>query len=128
MTLNRPLWILSTTQRAVPWVEDFLNVEGGGGIYFSSPSQLSAHTSQTSPDTMEVTERAFRDWNSLSARDREDLGLAVSRLSASLSRTDMLAAQDRVLDVSIALEILYRLDHNAITYKLSTRAGATDFG
>lgn len=131
VTLNRPLWILSTTQRAVPWVEDFLNVEGGGGTYFSSPSQLSAHTSQTSPDTMEVTERAFRDWNSLSARDREDLGLAVSRLSASLSRTDMLAAQDRVLDVSIALEILYRLDHNAITYKLSTRAGwylGNDFG
>ena len=34
-----------------------------------------------------------------------------------------LAVDDRVLDVSIALEILYSLDSLEITHKLSTRAG-----
>ena len=40
-------------------------------------------------------------------------------------------ATHRVLDVSIALEILYQLGHLEITYKLSTKAGwylGNDFG
>lgn len=124
VTLNRPLWILSSTQRAAPWVEDFLNVEGGGGSFFSAPNQLESRTfSEASPETVKITERAFRVWDTLSISDREVLALAISRLSESLSRTGMLTAQDRVLDVSIALEILYGLDHQEITYKLSTRAG-----
>ena len=130
VTLNLPLWVLLNTQRADPWVEDFLNVEGGGASLFAAPSHLNS-CSEASRDAKEITERAFRNWNSLSSADREDLALAVSRLSASLSRADLLAAQDRVLDVSIALEILYRLDHQEITYKLSTRAGwylGNDFG
>ena len=132
VTLNRPLWILSNTLRADPWVENFLNVEGGGGSLFSSPSHLESQTfPEASPETVEITERAFRDWDTLPRSGREVLALAISRLSESLSRTGMLAGQDRVLDISIALEILYQLGHLEITYKLSTRAGwylENDFG
>ena len=124
VTLQRPLWILFNTHRAEPWVEDFLNVEGGGGSFFPSPTQLEPHTfPEATPETTEITERAFRQWDALSGSDRAVLALAITRLSESLSRTGMLAEQDRVLDISIALEILYRLDHQEITYKLSTRAG-----
>ena len=124
VTLNCPLWILSYTRRADPWVEDLLNVEGGGGSFFSSPSQLESQTfPEASPETVKITERAFRDWDTLPRSDREVLALAISRLSKSLARTGMLAGQDKVLDVSIALEILYQLGHLEITYKLSTRAG-----
>ena len=126
VTLNRPLWSLFNTLQATPWVEDFLAMLGGGGSLFSPPSQLEPRRtfSEASQEAMKVTERAFRDWDSLSGPDREALALAIFRLSASLSRTAMLAAQDSVLDVSIALEVLYRLDHQEITYKLSTRAGS----
>ena len=124
VTLQRPLWILFNTLRAEPWVEDFLDVEGGGGSFFPSPSQLEPQTfSEADPEAVEITERALRQWDLLPGSDRAVLALAITRLSESLSRTGMLAEQDRVLDVSIALEILYRLDHQEITYKLSTRAG-----
>ena len=124
VTLQRPLWILFNTLRAEPWVEDFLNVEGGGGSFFPSPAQLEPQTlPEAGPEAVEITERAFRQWDLLPGTDRAVLALAISRLSESLSRTGMVAEQDRVLDVSIALEILYRLDHQEITYKLSTRVG-----
>lgn len=124
VTLQRPLWILFNTLRAEPWVEDFLNVEGGGGSFFPSPTQLEPQTfPEPDPEAVEITERAFRQWDLLPNADRAVLALAITRLSESLSRTGMLAEQDRVLDVSIALEILYRLDHLEITYKLSSRAG-----
>ena len=122
VTLQRPLWILFNTLRAEPWVEDFLNVEGGGGSFFPSPTQLEPQTfPEPDPEAVEITERAFRQWDLLPNADRAVLALAITRLSESLSRTGMLAEQDRVLDVSIALEILYRLDHLEITYKLSSR-------
>ena len=124
VSLRRPLWILLNSFRAEPWVEDFLNVEGGGGTSFPSPLQLEPRTfPEADPEAVETTERAFRQWNRLPSADRAVLALSITRLSQSLSRTGMLAEQDRVLDVSIALEILYRLDHQEITYKLSTRAG-----
>ena len=124
VTLQRPLWILFNTHRAEPWVEDFLNVEGGGGSVFPSPTQLEPQNfSEADPEAAEITERAFRQWDLLPGADRAVLTLAITRLSESLSRTGMLAEQDRVLDISIGLEILYRLDHQEITYKLSTRAG-----
>ena len=124
VTLNRPLWIHSTTMRAAPWIEDFLNVFGGGGTIFSPPSHLRTKTfSVPSAEAIEMTKRAFEDLDCLPGSDRQTLSLAISRLSSSLSRSDLLAIQDRILDVSIALEILYQLDHHEITYKLSTRAG-----
>lgn len=124
VTLQNPLWILFSTHRAEPWVEDFLNVEGGGGSFFPSPSQLEPQTfPEAGPEAVEITQQALRRWDRLPVSDREVLVLAITRLSESLSRIGMLAEQDRALDVSIALEILYRLDHQEITYKLSTRAG-----
>ena len=124
VTLQRPLWILFNTLRAEPWVEDFLNVEGGGGSFFPSPTQLEPQTfPEPDLEATKITERAFRQWDLLPSADRAVLALAITRLSESLSRTGMLAEQDRVLDVSIALEILYRLDHLEITYKHSSRAG-----
>ena len=124
VTLQHPLWILFNTSCAEPWVDDFLDVAGGGGSIFPSPTQLEPQTfPEATPEAAEITERAFREWNTLPVSDREVLALAITRLSESLSRTGMLAGQDRALDVSIALEVLYRLDHQEITYKLSTRAG-----
>ena len=124
VTLNHPLTLLANTLRAMPWVEDFLHVRGGSCSYFAAEDRLGSHNlAEPNAEIRQVAEQVFRDWGSLSSADRDTLALAITRLSTSLSRSGMLAAQDRVLDISIALEILYRLDHGEITYKLSTRAG-----
>ena len=46
----------------------------------------------------------------LGCGDNGQLRLALSRLATSLSRTGVQMAFDRVLDVAIALEVMYRLD------------------
>ena len=63
-----------------------------------------------------------RAWGSYEKEDRDRLGLAIRRLASSLSRTGRFRIEDRILDIAIALEIMYGLDDPEITYKLRTRA------
>ncbi len=124
VTSSFPLSVRVETQLAAPWVEDLLNLEG----------RLSSHSPTTrvlvpppprevGKQTKRAIEQAFSQWNGLSGRAEDTLALAVTRLAASLSRRGPLAAQDSVLDISIALEILYQLGPGEITFKLSSRAG-----
>ena len=46
----------------------------------------------------------------------------ISRLSSSLLRKGRLGSEDKILDVAIALELMYELDSQPLTYKLGTRA------
>ena len=46
----------------------------------------------------------------------------ISRLSEALARTGQYAADDKILDVAIALEQMYALEQGEISYKLKTRA------
>ena len=56
-------------------------------------------------------------------RDRyQDFAPIVSRLSEALARTGQYAADDKILDVAIALERMYELDQGEISFKLKTRA------
>ncbi len=56
-------------------------------------------------------------------RDRyREHGLVISRLSEALSRTGHYAYDDRILDVTIALEQMYELDQGEISFKLKMRA------
>ena len=54
--------------------------------------------------------------------DQARYELVVSRLSRSLLRTGKLGAEDKILDVAIALELMYKLDRQEHRYKLGTRA------
>ena len=74
-------------------------------------------------DTERISEQAFEQRGSLSASDRNALALPAKRLAASLSRGGELAAHDRVLDISIALEILCGVGRGEIRFKLWSRAG-----
>ena len=123
-TLRLPLPVRAQTRVAAPWVESFLDFASGitthsawATVFLARPPR------EVSADARRASEQAFGKWSSFSGSDRDALALAATRLSASLSRRGPLAAQDRVLDISIALEILYRLDPGEITFKLSSRAG-----
>ena len=60
----------------------------------------------------------IRDW----AKSDDIAGRALRRLASSVSRTGRFRLEDSVLDLSIALEMMYSLD-NEMKYKLGTRAG-----
>ena len=130
VVLGRPLPIVANALRADPWIDDFLDLGvGGGGSYFDPEGRIDYSNSHpVSAENRGVAEQAVRDWGSSAEATRKTLVLSVTRLSTSLSRASSwampnLAAQDKVLDISIALEILYELDVGEITHKLSTRAG-----
>ena len=101
----------------------------GGGTGYDPEGRIGSIDSRTvSTEDKAAAERAIRDWDSFAKAERDTLALAIARLSTSLSRRGSwaipnLAVDDRVLDISIALEILYSLDSFEITHKLSTRAG-----
>lgn len=120
VTLNCPLPVLAQTERAAPWVYDFLGYRGSIGTCYDQKSWRG--TTEISEQNRRVSEQALTDLDSLAAADRDRLVLALTRLSTSLSRSGTLAAQDRVLDISIALEVLYQIQ-SELTYKLTTRAG-----
>ena len=129
VVLGRSLPVVATTFKSAPWIDDFLDREGGGGTSYDPEGRTnSVDRSALSVEEQAAAERAIRDWDSFAKPERETLALAIARLSTSLSRRGSwaisnLAVDDRVLDVSIALEILYSLDSLEITHKLSTRAG-----
>ena len=52
----------------------------------------------------------------------QEFARVVSRLSEALARTGQYAADDRILDVAIALEQMYELDEGEISFKLKIRA------
>ena len=124
VTLSRPLSVVANALRAEPWVDDFLNQPGGGGTYFDPGNWMDPRRgAEISAEDARLAEQILKDWDTFADAGRDTLALAITRLSASLSRIGPLAQQDRVLDISIALEILCRLDRDEITYKLSTRVG-----
>ena len=124
VTLNCPLSVVAYTRIAAPWVDDFMNQQDTGGSYFDTGNRKGSRRGvEVSLEDERFAEQVLKDWGTLADGGRETLALAITHLSTSLSRSGLLAQQDRVLDISIALEILYRLDRDEIVYKLSTRAG-----
>lgn len=74
---------------------------------------LGVNTMRVEPiTTPAVSEEKLSDCDRLvlSCRDDVQLRLALSRLASSLARRGVHEAFDRVLDVAIALEVMYRLD------------------
>ena len=123
VSMNRTLTAVAGSQIAMPWLSEFFGRVGGGGVSISRGGMTS---SLKAADVNEVersqAEQAFDDWMTMTTADRDSTAQAIQRISVSMSRSGMLAESDQVLDIAIALEILYRLGHGEIVHKLSTRA------
>ena len=86
-----------------PWAESF------GSLRASHPLDI---------DALDQAKQLF-------SADRgryQGFGPIISRLSEALARTGQYAADDKILDVAIALEQMYELDQGEISFKLRTRA------
>lgn len=62
-------------------------------------------------------------WAGAKGRNRRQLELGLARLVSSIRRNrGRFPLEDRILDVAVALEVLYGLEGGELTHKLSTRA------
>ena len=66
-------------------------------------------------------QESLQEWMKYSG-DRSVPSLALGRLAASVSRRGRFGLQDSILDISIALEILYQIGNMELSYKLAMRA------
>jgi len=123
VSMNRTLTAVAGSQIAMPWLTKFFNGQGGGGAYISRGRMTSSlKAAEVNEVERSQAEQAFDDWMAMTSANRDSTAQAIQRISVSMSRSGTLAESDRVLDIAIALEILYRLDHGEIVHKLSTRA------
>ena len=78
-----------------------------------------ARTSPVSSHALGEARRAFQR----RATDRyKDYAPIIARLAEALARSSRFQADDKILDVAIALERMYELDRGEISFKLKTRA------
>ena len=67
--------------------------------------------------------RLFCEWTRFDKGERDALELALARLVSSTRRNrGRFRLEDRILDVAVALEMMFRLKGGELTYKLSVRA------
>ncbi len=71
----------------------------------------------------EVIERACKTFRNRDSQRYKACAPFIGRLSEALSRDGRFGVTDKILDVAIALEGMYKLDQGEIGYKLRTRAG-----
>ena len=74
-----------------------------------------------SDQDIETFRKLMCGWQTCNQR-RDAVELAIARLADSFSRTGRFELEDRILDTSTALEIMYELEGSELRYKLATRA------
>lgn len=122
-TAGIPLGIIGGQIRAKRWIYDLLDrhIDIGMDYFVRSPVQFVPGKGIELSTNRQVELQLFlRQLQGFAEDDRARFDLAVSRLAGALSRTGSIAAEDKVLDTCIALEILYRMTKRA---KLSIRIG-----
>ena len=112
--------------RAPRWMHDINTISRFGG-WSSATLRLDGWwEEQALPGEAEDRfKRLIAGWAGFrfaSDAERDAFTLAVWRLSMSFARIGGWELHDRILDYSIALEILYRPDKSEVTYTLATRA------
>ena len=117
-----PLEILWLEDRASKFMEDIdPNFNSGSGTHFSprgfSRSLLQEGNVLTSENERTVAE-LLSNWPQGDAIPRH----VPSRIASAVSRSGRFGRQDSILDLSIALESMYKEERDS-TYKLATRAG-----
>ena len=114
--------ILSIQYRGTNLIENFApNFSTGIATAFVEANSLRPYQSQGKPlavEHVDALREVLTDWSSGDVVVRR----ALRRLASSVARTGGFRLEDSILDLTIALEVMYSID-NEMTYKLGTRAG-----
>ena len=113
--------LLTSELRGATFMEDIdPSFHHGARTWFTSPTSPHHQRRNTklSEDEASEIEEVLGYW----MKPHEIKEHVVRRLASAVTRSGRFGSQDGVLDLSIALESMYRLD-NELKYKLATRAG-----
>ena len=114
----QPLFVSCSAPKFVDVSRGFVSGSGSGYIHSERWSKK-----ELKEGHVHHLQDLLRLWSHFKSDERETLEMAVNRLSSSIYRTrGRFWLQDRILDASICLEILYQLTPPELTYKLATRA------
>ena len=109
--------------RVPMWLEGIHPIFGDGVEFgYGGPPDSQYRESELSSDAVAGLQEMAQGWLDYQG-DRDALEIAARRIRASFSRTGKFEAEDRVLDVAIALEIMYESESPETTYGLASRAG-----
>ena len=114
--------VLSVLHCAPEFVDVNPNFGPGSSIFFTHDHHW-AKKDLTSEHVCHL-QGLLQAWSRFNANKCDTLELAVNRLASSIQRDrGRFWVQDRILDVAIALEVMYELKPPELSYKLATRAG-----
>ncbi|MCY3773297.1 MAG: HEPN domain-containing protein [Gemmatimonadetes bacterium] len=125
MILDCELQIVGETKAPAKWTEELVSpgvstckfdISGIHKLNIQIEKVLTGNEKQEYVQTFKVIDK-------LNSKDRDITSLAITRYTNALSRSGRFRQEDCILDIAIALEIVYGLDGGEITHKLSTRAG-----
>ena len=116
--------VVGQCDRAERWVYEIIGpgFDIGGRPFRSFRIDEIIESVEFSHEKREIVNLTIRHWQEMNGMNKKKITLAISRLGSAVARRGLLAEQDRILDVSIALEILYGLEGGELMYKLATRA------
>ncbi len=125
MILDHELLIVGETKAPAKWTEELLSPGVSKCIFdVSGIHKLNILIGKESTENeRHEFVQVFKALDKLGRKDTTITSLAVTRYSNALSRSGRFRQEDCILDIAIALEIVYGLDYGEITHKLSTRAG-----
>ena len=123
LAVGQPLPIIGQSTRADRWIYRWLG-PCDLGMYHPRPG-IDITTGDRDSEVPPQQLRRFADLYSaqlgIAKQHKRRIGLAVSRLASALGRRGTLAEEDVILDVAIALEVLYR-PSGPVAETLSSRA------
>lgn len=123
--VDRGLLIVGETKAPAIWTEELISPGVSKGV-FQDPGTHKVNYVIGEELTENVKQEIVQTFNAitkLDVTDRNIISLAIRRYSNALSRSGPFRQEDCILDIAIAMEIVYGLDRGEITHKLSTRAG-----
>lgn len=124
--IARPFSVVGQCKQANKWIYDVAGDWLDTGMTYPTHHtgwQNSIMTTELSPEQKSEIAKWILSLKNIHSGSTDSIELALSRLAASLSRRGMLSEQDKILDIAIALEILYGLEGPELTEKISARTG-----
>ena len=124
LAVGRPLPIVGQSMRAERWIYQWLGSWSDIGMFHLRRGIDIAsgyHDVEVPPQQLNRFADLFSAQVAIAKQHQNRVGLAVSRLASALGRSGTLAEEDAILDVAIALEVLYR-PPGPIAETLSSRA------
>lgn len=92
----------------------------GNGTGFPSPDSWKAK--QLTAEQVDCSRKLYECWSRFRSDDEQSVELGLARLVSAVRRgRERFWLEDRILDVAVALEVMFSLDGGELTHKLATR-------